>query len=344
MDPQFPPDQPIEISPQSPTLDPVLAPPPPPRTNAFIGPNGLRAGWKWLIFFLIFCALIFGMAMVVRLFIPRYTPNDRNLKVMFAFEVIQAACVLLATGIMAKLIDKKKWGYFGLPLSRAFNIEFWYGAIVGFGALAVQLEIMHLGGWFDFGPVVLHGATALKFGLFWGAFFLCVGLFEEGFLRGYPQRVLTNGMGFWPSALLLSLLFAGLHVGNKGENPFGIFMVFVDGMVMCFTLWRTGTMWFAVGNHAAWDWAQTYFFGTPDSGMKPIGALLSPSFHGPTLLSGGNAGPEGSVLVLLSETLIAVSVAVVYRERKYPLQEDEAPAQPSPEITPTIAPSAFPTA
>jgi len=343
MDSQLPPEQPTETSLET------AAPQPPPQPSPFraavvkifVGPRGLRAGWRWLIFLLIFAALVFGMAMVARLFIHRHTPDDRNIKVGFAFEFIQAACVLLATGFMAKLIDKKPWGYYGLPLARAFRSEFWIGAVVGFGALAIQLELMRLGGWFDFGPMVLHGSQALRFGLFWGAFFLFVGFFEEGFLRGYPQRVLTNGMGFWPAALLLSLLFGALHIGNKGENAFGIFMVCVDGLTMCWTLWRTGTMWFAVGNHAAWDWAQSYFFGTPDSGMKPIGALFSPTFHGPALLSGGNAGPEGSVLVMLSELLIAVSVAVIYRGRKYPLLSDELPV---PDSAPIMVPEAPPIA
>jgi hypothetical protein len=134
-------------------------------------------------------------------------------------------------------------------------------------------------------------------------------------------------MGFWPAALVLSLIFGLSHLGNGGENRFGIFMVCVDGMTMCFCLWRTGNMWFGIGNHAAWDWAQTFFFGTPDSGMAPSHALLSPSFHGPALLSGGSAGPEGSVLVLLSEALIVLFVFFAYPRRQYPLKQDETPAE-----------------
>jgi uncharacterized protein len=333
MDEQFPPQTEAPLDP------PTVVAPQKPRTNIFIGPHGLRAGWKWLIFVLIFAALSFAMVMIARLFVHKPAPHSPpNLKLMMVFELIQAACVLLVTGFMAKFIDHRPWGYFGLPLTRAFRSEFFLGAFVGWAALAVQLELMHLGGWFNFGSLALHGGDILRYGLFWGVFFLGTGFFEEGFLRGYPQRVLTNGMGFWPSALLLSILFAALHLGNSGENKFGIFMVFVDGMTMCFTLWRTGNMWFAVGNHAAWDWSQTFFFGTPDSGMKPIGALLSPSFHGPALLSGGNAGPEGSILVLLSEALIAIVVAVIYRKRKYPLLEDETP-QPLPMEAAPVFPS-----
>lgn len=326
------PEQPA-LNPNEPIAPPPGPPvvPPPPQHNAFIGPHGLRAGWKWLLFLVVFGALVFGFGAVATRVLGAPKPGTQPpLKLMFWFEMIEAACVLLATGVMAKLIDHRPWGYFGLPLVRAFRSEFWIGAFVGFSALAIQLEIMHLGGWFDFGSLALHGADILKYGAFWGFFFLCTGFFEEGFLRGYPQRVLTDGMGFWLTAFLLSVLFASLHLGNKGENGFGIFMVFVDGMTMCFSLWRTGNMWFAVGNHAAWDWSQTFFFGTPDSGLKPHGALFSPSFHGPALLSGGTDGPEGSLLVILSEALIVLAVAVIYRKRRYALLKDEEPmpAQP----------------
>ena len=52
--------------------------------------------------------------------------------------------------------------------------------------------------------------------------------------------------------------------------------------------------------------------------------LMNPAFHGPTLLAGGTDGPEGSVLVVLSEALIIVLVAIIYRQRKFPLITDPA--------------------
>jgi len=109
---------------------------------------------------------------------------------------------------------------------------------------------------------------------------------------------------------------------QPGENKFGLIMVLIDGTAMCFTLWRTGNLWFAIGNHAAWDWGETFLFGTPNSGVHGQHALMNPAFHGPTLLAGGTDGPEGSVLVLLSEALIVVLVAVIYRRRSFPLITD----------------------
>ncbi len=316
MDSQLPPTDPFVQNADA------LPPAPAPRYGIFIGPHGLRAGWKCTLFFVItigLTALFIPLAMRALPHVPHEQPP---LRTMLAQEVIVASIVLLVTGLLAKLVDKKKWGYFGLPLNEAFRSKFWIGAVVGFSALAIQLELMHLGGWFDFGSMVLHGGTALKYGAIWGVLFLCTGFFEEGFLRGYPQRVLTDGMRFWPAAVVLSVIFAASHISNKGENWFGIFMVFIDGMLMCFALWRTGNMWFGVGAHGAWDWGQTFFFGTPDSGLQPMHALFAPAFHGPTLLSGGTDGPEGSVLVMLAEGLIALFIVLVYRRRQYPLPED----------------------
>lgn len=341
MDSQVPPNGLTEPSFNAPPVQPPKQPSA--FVSIFVGPRGLRAGWKYLIFTVLLFLLIAILGTPAVLIIGKPQPHHvPALKLQFANELDCAVSVLLATWILAKWLDKKPFGYFGLPGRRAFRSEFWIGAAIGFGALFVQLCVMKAGGWFEFGAVSLRGIDIVRYGVFWGIFFLCTGFFEEGMLRGYPQRVVTNGFGFlkggwgfWTAALIFSTIFACLHLGNPGENKFGIFMVFVDGMVMCFSLWRTGSMWFAVGNHAAWDWGQTFFFGTPDSGMKPHGALFSPAFHGPMLLSGGADGPEGSVLVLLSELLIAVMIAVIYRGRRYPLLADETPEEP-------LAPAAMP--
>jgi len=55
----------------------------------------------------------------------------------------------------------------------------------------------------------------------WGLAFLLSGLAEEFLFRGYAQFTLTTGMGFWPSAFLLSGLFGLVHASNGGENRFG---------------------------------------------------------------------------------------------------------------------------
>lgn len=328
---EIPGSAPPEITPP-----PSASTPPPPRRSAlyriFVGPSGIRAGWKVVIFFLLVALVSFAFHPLV----ARQGKLNPKLPMPARLAVLQELlgmlAVLIATAIMAKWIDRKPWGYFGMPLRNAFRSSFWIGAAIGLGALTLQLEIMHLAGWFDFGTVDLQGFAILKYGAIWALMFFFTGVTEEGVLRGYAQRVTTDGLSrlsgswsFWVSALIFSIMFGAAHLGNPGENKFGIFMVFVDGMTMCFSLWRTGNLWFAIGNHAAWDWGQSFLFGTPDSGVFFQHPLTHSAFHGPLLWAGGTDGPEGSVLVILSEAIIAILVAVIYRPRKFPLITDTQP-------------------
>jgi hypothetical protein len=329
----------IDPVPEAQSLDlQSLAPLAPPQPSLiyriFVGPRGVRAGWKVLLFFLIFAGIGFCFRPLLKMMgnIDTHAPLPPSAALLNEF--LTMVDVLLSTWIMARWIDRKPFGYFGMPLRNALRSTFWTGAVVGLGALALQLEIMQLAGWFDFGTLQLHGAAIVTYGAAWAAVFFSVGITEEGMLRGYVQRVTTDGLSglpggwsFWTSALIFSVVFGAGHLSNPGENKFGIVMVFADGLAMCFSLWRTGNLWFAIGNHAAWDWGETFLFGTPNSGFHGQHALMNPSFHGPTLLAGGTDGPEGSVLALLSEAIFIVSVAVIYRRRKYSLLKDEEEQQ-----------------
>jgi hypothetical protein len=61
-----------------------------------------------------------------------------------------------------------------------------------------------------------------------------------------------------------------------------------------------------VGFHAAWDWGQSYFYGTADSGLIAKGHLYGEHAVGPALWSGGATGPEGSLIVLPLLVIIAL--------------------------------------
>jgi len=65
-------------------------------------------------------------------------------------------------------------------------------------------------------------------------------------------------------------------------------------MLGCMMLRRTGNLWFMVGFHAASDYAETFIYSTPDSGMLAQGHMLNSWFHGPRWLTGGTIGPEAA--------------------------------------------------
>lgn len=232
-------------------------------------------------------------------------------------EAILFGFFLLASWIMAR-IEGRTIGDYGLPARGAFGKRFWQGAIIGFAAMTILLASLHLAGVFSFGSMALHGGGILEYGAGWGVAFLFAGFYEEFSARGYPQFTLTTGIGFWPSAVLTSLVFGSLHLRNLGEDWIGALSAGSFGFLFCLILRRTGSLWMAIGFHMAWDWAETFFYGVPDSGFVAPGHMLNPTFHGSKWLTGGSVGPEGSVLVFVILALCWIFIHFWLPEVKYP--------------------------
>ena len=125
-----------------------------------------------------------------------------------------------------------------------------------------------------------------------------------------------EGAGFWQAAWVTSTVFGFIHTSNNGENWIGIFAAAGIGFVFCVSIWVTGSAWWAIGCHAAWDWAETYFYGTADSGFAAKGHLLTASPAGNALWSGGADGPEGSLLVLGIILLLLAALLAIYGRRR----------------------------
>jgi len=124
------------------------------------------------------------------------------------------------------------------------------------------------------------------------------------------------GAGFWQAAWVTSTFFGLTHITNNGENWIGIFAAVLIGFVFCVSVRVTGTAWWAIGCHAAWDWAESYFYGTADSGMVARGHYLSSTPSGNPLWSGGTDGPEGSLLVIGVILLMLAALLVIYGRKK----------------------------
>jgi len=277
-------------------------PPGPNRLQwVFWGPGGLRAFWRLVIFVAIVFGLRFGISRVLHLLhLTRANPAivDFSAKTVLVQDSLAFLCVLLATLIMGAF-EKRSLGDYGLPARGAFGLRFFEGIVWGFVAESATMFILFLTGNVTFHGYALTGWAALQYALLWAAAFVMVGFFEEFLFRGYPQFTLGTGIGFWPAALLLSGLFWLGHMGNPGETWVGGLATALAALLFCVSLRLTGNLWFAIGMHASWDWAETYFFGVADSGMPANGHLLNTALSGNKWMTGGTVGPEGSVIELV---------------------------------------------
>jgi membrane protease YdiL (CAAX protease family) len=264
---------------------------------AFLGPDGIRAGWSILIFMLIVSVLIVVATLAGRLAThnaPEIPKGAFPPRFFLIKEAIGLVMVLAATAIMGWIEGKPVWAY-GLAGPRKVQ-NFLAGLIGGVVFLSVLVGVLAAGGYLVFDGTALHGLQIVKYALIWLLAFLLVGCGEEAFFRGYLQSTLARGIGFWPAALVTSLLFAAAHVMNPGESADGITGVFVAGLVFCLLLRLSGSLWLGIGFHTTWDWAQSYLYGSPDSGIMFQNHLLMSHAAGNMRMSGGSAGPEGSIL------------------------------------------------
>jgi membrane protease YdiL (CAAX protease family) len=267
----------------------------------FHGSQGLRAGWSVTIFAALLGPAAF-IANIVLHHLPSLLEGDIALGDSLIFEALQMVAILGAMAIMAWIEGRDFWSSYGLAGRRPIA-KFLFGLGGGLFCLSLVVAALTARGYLVFDGRALQAMTALGYGVVWLLDFTMVGIREEALFRGYLQTTLTRGIGFWPAALLLSLLFGAGHLANAGETVPGISGVVVHALFYCLLLRLSGSLWLGIGFHAAWDWAQSYLYGTPQSGHLMQGHLFMSHARGDALMSGGSAGPEGSLLGLPAQAI-----------------------------------------
>jgi uncharacterized protein len=266
-------------------------------------------------------AIIKALSTVAQMIISRVFPAALDPTQLTPMRIIAPDllfCFILAvaTWIMSR-IEGRRPGQYGLPKSEALGKKFWAGALIGLLATsATILTIFALHG-IRFTSAAVHGTAILTAAAGWALAFLLAGFAEEFLFRGYAQFTLTTGMGFWPSAFLLSGLFGLVHATNGGENILGDLSVVSFGLLLCLFLRRTGNLWCVVGFHLGYDWGQTFLYGVPNSGLLPSQSLLTASLSGPRWLTGGTVGPEASIFCPIVLVIVAIVFSLKCRDARY---------------------------
>jgi membrane protease YdiL (CAAX protease family) len=279
----------------------------------FVGSNGIRAGWRLLMFLAIVVGLYYAKLYLYDL-LHVQAPNPSDKASLPGYDAGNAAVnfilVVIATFIMSK-IERRPFDVYGLPWRTVFRSGIWVGMLAGFAIIAFVLLCIFAFHAFEIVGIETTGRALVASALMYGLDMLCVALFEEFLLRGYAQYTLTTGIGFWPAAVLLSVGFGALHGLNPGETIAGIVSPALGGLVLCVALRQTGNLWLGVGINAGLDWAESFFFGVPNSGNTPWQPFLSSTFQGPAWLTGGTAFPDGSIFMLLA--FIAAAAIIFWR-------------------------------
>lgn len=277
----------------------------------FTGPHGIRLPWAILIFMLLVGATQIGLVLLLKAqgLHSKDLVADQDSALGTILKLTPGVVsVIIATVAMA-LIERRSLANYGFAFS-GMIVRFLYGVLVGLGVLSALVGTLWGLGALTFEGVVLEGDAIWRQGLLWAGACLMVGVLEESVMRGFLLARMTRTMGFVWASLLTSALFLSAHIPNAGESLIGLASAGVIALVFCFSIWKTGSLWWAVGFHAAWNWAQTYLFGVGNSGSLGSGVLMVSHPQGEAWLSGGATGPEGSALVFGAIAVTALLVLI----------------------------------
>lgn len=202
------------------------------------------------------------------------------------------AVLCLATYIAAaRLIERR------IPTELAANRalpEGLAGVAIGFllfaGVMAVLLAagVYHPAGW---------GATS---GLANGFFFAAMaGVMEEILFRGLLFRLSAKIVGTWGALIFTSALFGLAHLANHGATVSSSVAIALEaGVLLGAAYAATQRLWLPIGLHVGWNFTEGSLFGMTLSGNTMSEGLLRGSLSGPRVLTGGEFGPEASVVAV----------------------------------------------
>jgi membrane protease YdiL (CAAX protease family) len=209
-----------------------------------------------------------------------------------------------STAVMMRLYEMRPFHQVGLFANRSGMVHLGIGVALGGGSSLLIIGVQWLCGWvrMERAPNPDGWPATLGFGLV----VLVVGAVgEELLFRGYGFQQLISAFGPRLSILSTSLLFGWAHTANPAFTRVSMINTALFGLVFGYAYWRTRDLWLPLGMHWAWNFSLAAV-GANVSGLKIKLLGLSVVSTGPPLWSGGDYGPEASLLA----TMILAGTAV----------------------------------
>ncbi|MFT3897539.1 MAG: type II CAAX endopeptidase family protein [Thermomonas sp.] len=178
------------------------------------------------------------------------------------------------------------------------------------GVLMIGLPIAALFAGGAYAVVLFRGASPALWGI--AALILIAAMLEELMFRALLFRVLERTLGTGIALAVQAPLFALQHLENlvhasTFDAAAMLASVTVLGLVWATLFVLTRNLWVGVAHHAAWNFT-ILLSGVPLSGIDDWRALapLESRYAGPAWLTGGQFGPESSLLVIATTALAMI--------------------------------------
>ena len=265
----------------------------------------IKRGWlRALLFFFTFFIFITLFDLVGIAIVAYYSEygfeefiSDPELimenKMMLLMMVCQLIGTIFTVGLFQKFISREDFVSIGLNFV-GFKIDFYKGLLAGTVLICsgfILLTVLNL---------TLIDLTYFSFydQIFYFFLFTIVSLNEEIAIRGYMLHNLSSSFNKYVALIISSLVFMIMHLGNPNIGILPLVNLFLAGIFLGIYTIHKNNLWFPIGAHLTWNYLQGPIFGFEVSGNK-INSLFEQKPNGHELLTGGNFGFEGSIILTL---------------------------------------------
>lgn len=267
----------------------------------FLSSDGLRGGWRVMLFAAAAWYLPDALSRAASLFLG-YVPGNGFSPVDIAAYGLSGAVSSLLVAFVLVRIERRGFSWFGLPWRLQALPPFFWGLLASGGMVTALFGVIVLSSHASVDGLALRGGELRNYLWLWVGAMTLVGFAEELFYRGYALRALAGSVGFWPAAVVTSVLFGAVHFFLKPmETIADILNIIALALFICFTIRRSGTIWFGIGFHAAFDFFALSLYGAPNTGNNGLPLpdhILKTHIGGPAWLTGGPQGLEASWLLI----------------------------------------------
>ncbi|HXJ43218.1 MAG TPA: CPBP family intramembrane glutamic endopeptidase [Bryobacteraceae bacterium] len=270
------------------------------------------------------CALLYWLALNLVVPMGRFLGGE-----MVAITVPPLVAAAISGALAMAIFESRGFGDLGIAWHEGTGRNFLWGCGLGVGAAAlvilpaIPLGLAHY--------EALHNPDiGWRAALFMPVLLFCGAVGEEIAFRGFFLQYLMRGYGAWAAILGVGALFGITHAANPGATSLGLLNTAIFGIIFGAAVLRTHDIWLAAGMHFGWN-VILPFLGVELSGLTIRVTEYRLVWKAGILWSGGDYGPEASVLTSVVLVLLALSVwkAPVRKGWAYLLDGEQPAQQPS---------------
>lgn len=132
--------------------------------------------------------------------------------------------------------------------------------------------------------------------------------------------MIDERFGIWWALGVSALLFGFVHIFQPNASVWSSIAIAIEAGVLLGAAFKfSGSLWLPIGIHWAWNFTQGNVFGFSVSGTGKGESILNSMVNGPDLVTGGDFGPEASVVAVALGTLLSAIFIWQYQRRRQAL-------------------------